>query len=339
MLDIFNSDAFSVISLTDRVNKMPFVPGRAGKLGIFDEEGVRTTTIAIEEANGLLSLIPSSPRGGPGFEHKRNKAKLRHLNIPHLELNDSVYPGEVQNVRLFGSDEGGADLAGVQAVVDGRLAEMMPKHDATVEYGRLGALKGIILDADGSTVIYNLFTEFGVSQDTVDFVLGTTTTNIIAKINTVKGLVEDELGAVTYDHVHCFAGKTWFQEFISHPQILAAYQYYASAPGGNPLRDDLRYNGFEFGGVIFEQYRGNVGGIAFIADAEATFFPVGVPGLYKTYYAPADYMETVNTIGLPRYSKQAPDPEFNRYRRLNTQSNPLSLCLRPKVLVKGTTSN
>ena len=32
VLDVFTSDAFSVASLTDAVNKRPFIPGRAGQV-------------------------------------------------------------------------------------------------------------------------------------------------------------------------------------------------------------------------------------------------------------------------------------------------------------------
>jgi hypothetical protein len=35
--------------------------------------------------------------------------------------------------------------------------------DATLEHLRIGAIKGQILDADGPAVIYDLFTEFGVT--------------------------------------------------------------------------------------------------------------------------------------------------------------------------------
>ena len=55
----------------------------------------------------------------------------------------------------------------------------------------------------------------------------------------------------------------------------------------------------------------------------------------RTVYAPADYIETVNTIGLPRYAKQATDQEFGRWVKLHTQSNPLPICTRPKTLIKG----
>ena len=50
--------------------------------------------------------------------------------------------------------------------------EMATKMDATLEHLRIGAIKGQILDADGSAVIYDLFTEFGVTAHTeIDFSL------------------------------------------------------------------------------------------------------------------------------------------------------------------------
>ena len=45
-MDIFNDDAFSVVSLTKAIEDTPFVPGRVGQLGIFSEEGVSTTSIS-----------------------------------------------------------------------------------------------------------------------------------------------------------------------------------------------------------------------------------------------------------------------------------------------------
>ena len=49
---------------------------------------------------------------------------------------------------------------------------------------------------------------------------------------------------------------------------------------------------------------------------------------------PPDYIETVNTLGLPRYAKAIPS-DNNKSVRLEMQTNPLSLCLRPRALIKG----
>ena len=55
---------------------------------------------------------------------------------------------------------------------------------------------------------------------------------------------------------------------------------------------------------MWENYRGQVGGTAFIDTNKCHIFPLGVPGLFRTYFAPADYIETVNTLGRRLYVKQ-----------------------------------
>ena len=92
---------------------------------------------------------------------------------------------------------------------------------------------------------------------------------------------------------------------------------------------------FSFAGVTWEEYRGSTGGTPFVPDAEAALFPEGSP-IFETYFAPADFNETVNTVGLPIYAKQAVDAEFQRWTKLHTQSNPLALCTRPRAVVKLT---
>ena len=49
MPDCFNGDAFSLVSLTEAITKLPFKPGRIGEMGLFTEKGVNTHTVVIEE--------------------------------------------------------------------------------------------------------------------------------------------------------------------------------------------------------------------------------------------------------------------------------------------------
>jgi Phage major capsid protein E len=55
--------------------------------------------------------------------------------------------------------------------------------------------------------------------------------------------------------------------------------------------------------------------VDFTDASKAYFFPVGVPGLFRQYNAPADFVETANTIGLPRYAKQVVNHQFARWVR------------------------
>jgi hypothetical protein len=59
-----------------------------------------------------------------------------------------------------------------------------------------------------------------------------------------------------------------------------------------------------------------------------------VPNLFRTYYAPADYNETVNTIGKQFYAKQYEMPNGKGWH-FDTQTNELNICTRPRVLLKG----
>lgn len=328
MNDVFNSNLFSLISLTEAVNHIPFKPSRIGQLGIFEEEGVATTSVVIEEKDGLLALLPTKRRGEPATVSKREKRVARSLTIPHIPFEETILAEAVQNVRAFGTEN---QLESVATVVNNALAKMRMSHEVTLEYLRAGALRGAILDANGSTSIYNLFTEFGVSETTVSFALTVATTKVKDKCLQVKRAIEDALGALPYTGIRALCGSTWFSNFIKHEDVEAAYDRYQE---GAFLRTDPRA-GFDFAGITFEEYRGTVSGVSFFDATQARFIPVGVPGLYKTYYAPADFMETVNTIGLPYYAKSERMP-FDRGINLHTQSNPLPICLRPACLIKGT---
>lgn len=334
-LDVFNSDAFSMTSLTDAINKRDYKPGRLGQLGIFDARGIPTPTLFVEEKSGQLRLVQTSARGGPGGSVGSNLRTARAFTVPHLQQNGTILADSIQNIRAFGSE---TEVQTIQNMVEERNGDMQDNILVTQEFHRVGALQGVILDADGTT-IYNLFTEFGVTQQTHDFVFTTTTTKVRSVITAAKRKAEDELGGAIITGWRGFCGKNWFDALVDHPTVVDAYKYQQ----GQQLQTDLR-NGFTYGDVQWEEYRGSVapqaGGsaVSFISDDQAFLVPI-VSGLFVTRFAPADYEETVNTMGLPFYAKQAPDPSgFNKYRALEVQSNPISLCLRPRAVIKLTKS-
>ena len=335
-LDVFNSDPFSLPSLTNAINKRPYKPGRLGQLGIFSARGITSTTLYVEEKSGVLSLVQTTARGAAGGSVGTNLRTARPFRVPHLQQNGTVVADEVQNVRAFGEE---SVTQTIQDLVNERNGEMQDNILVTQEFHRMGAIQGLVLDADGST-LFNLFTEFGVSQHTLDIALATTTTKVRNRIVAAKRLAEAELGGVTITGWRGFCGANYFDALVDHPTVIEAYKYQQ----GQTLGQDLRESGFAYGGVIWEEYRGSVapqaGGAAvdFINTDQAWLVPI-VPGMFVTRFAPADYEETVNTLGLPFYAKTAADPSgFNKYRALEVQSNPISLCLRPRAVIKLTKS-
>lgn len=141
--------------------------------------------------------------------------------------------------------------------------------------------------------------------------------------------------------VMALVSPEFFDKLIAHPQIRESYKYYA-ATGAQPLREDIRRR-FPHRGLIFEEYRGsgmlaNGSTARFIAAGEGHAFPLGTTQTFKTYFAPANKDEFVNTLGLEAYAWPVRTDD-ERGWRLIMESNPLPLCRRPQVLVKIHSSN
>lgn len=332
-VNLAKDPAFSVGELTQSINILPNKYGRLGETGLklFPFKGVRARTIYVEEQNGVLAILQSQPVGAPGQANKKGKRKMRSFVIPHFPLDDIVLPQDVDGIRAFGSQDA---LKTIQGEVLDRLQGMKNKHDITSEWLRNGALKGIILDADGST-IYNLYTEFGIVQKSVDFKLGTAGTDVPEKCREVARHIEDNLKGEVMTGIRVTASQEFWDKFIKHASVKAIFQNWSAAQA--KLGDDTR-KGFSLQGLTFEEYRGVASDAdgnsrRFIADGEGHAFPEGTTETFNTVCAPADFNETVNTVGLPYYAK-FDERKHGRGYDLHTQSNKLAMCYRPGILVK-----
>lgn len=324
-IEIFEDNAFTVPALTAAINEQPFVPGRLAELGLFEEEGVTTVTVQIEKDGETLALVAAGERGTSGQVVNSSKRILLPFNTVHLPERFAIKADEIQGIRAFGEQ---TELQAVQDVVTKRLAKARRQLDATHEFHRMGALNGYVLDADGSTILLNIFNRFGLTPVEVQMELANPDTKVRVKCVDALDAQEEALGATSSTGARAFCGKNFWRALIEHRSVVKTYEgsQYASA-----LRADGRES-FEFGGVIWERYRGKVGGISFVPDDEARLVPEGVPGLCITRFAPADYMDTVNTEGLPYYSQLEMMP-FKKGVAGEAQSNPLHLVTRPRAIV------
>ena len=336
MLDVFNNDAFSVTNLTDALNNIKFKPSRIGELGLFVGSGITTTSAAIEQRNGVLTLIPPTPRGAPGTTIGTGDRSMLDVRVPHFEINDTIMAERVQGVRAFGSEN--ALMPFIQMVTE-RGAEISQSFDVTEEYARIGAIKGVITYAGGSTL--NLFTVFGVTQlDEVDFDLDNASPAdgvLRKKCAAVTRSVSGVLDGLTYSSLHAFCGDNFFDDLLTHKEVRDTYKGWTQA---QILRDSYigpnksSWGQFEFGGIVWENYRGSVGATPFIDTNKCHIVPLGSPGLFRTYWSPADYEETVNTVGRRLYGKIYP-MQNGKGRHYDAQMNALSICTRPRCLLQG----
>jgi len=324
MVDPFTPSAFSLNTLTGAINNLKYTPARFSK--VFEESGVSTLDVAIEEQDGILSLVDIQPRGAPGKPVTGQKRKIRSFRIPHLPERALILADEVQGVRVFGMESQSEMLT---SRINDRLSIMRRNIDYTIESHRTQAVMGNYYDANGD--LQSLFTTFGVSQQTHALALSTTVSSAIRKkMFEVLQKVNSALDGVSYNGITVLCGDAFWAALLEDKDVKATYlnQIQANELRGNP---EASFTAF---GANWEWYRGtssvNLGN-----DAYA--IPIGVPGLCISRFAPANYVETVNTLGLPYYAKSEPI-ELGKGYVIEAQSNPLNLVTRPAAIIKLTIS-
>lgn len=321
-ISIFEDEAFSVTNLLAVINEEHVVPGQIAASGLFEEQGSSTVTQQIEKDGTTLQLVEAKPRGGVPQVVTASKRKLIPFNTIHLPQTFTIYADEIQGIRAFGSR---TELQSAQAVVEARIRKARLQMELTHEYQRIGAIKGLILDADGKTELLDIYQAFSLDRpDPISLGLDDPETDVSVVLVDVLDEQEEALGTTPSSTARGYAGKEFWAKLIAHKSVRDTYLNTLQA---SQLRGDRRL-AFEFGGVVWERYKGQLGGTHFVEPEEAHIVPEGVPGLFITAFAPADYMETVNTLGLPFYSKLERLP-YDKGIAGEAQSNPLHLCTKP----------
>ena len=339
ILNVFRQDAFSALELTGFIDRVPFRPTGIGDLGLFDDLPIRTTALAIEDRNQQLVIIPTSARGAPPTERITEKRKMRFFEVPRLAHGDSVYASELQNIREFGQQ---SVLMQVQTEVARRLAGptgLTSNMEYTWELHRLGAVQGLLLDSDGS-VLFNWFNEFGVTQPAeIPFNLSANTPKdgvLRALINkqVVRPMARAAQGAFTATtRIIAICGDDFWDALITHNDVLKTYYNWEAA---KELRKGTAFEGMEFGGVTWINYRGsNDTTTVAIAPDKVKFFPQGAPGIFQRALSPGESVDWVNTPGKPIYVIPIFDRDRGFWWRAETYSYPLHICTRPEVLFSG----
>ena len=337
LLNPFDAGGYSLAEMTQAINILPNVYTRLGQLGLFRFEGVTQRSVVIEQAEGVLNLLPTVPLGGPATVANRDVRSMRSFTVPWIPHDDVITPQDIQGVRGFGVADAADPLA---TVMERKLTRMRAKHAQTREYMEVNALRGIVKDGAGAT-LYDYFSEFGLAQLAVDFVLGTAGTPVQAKVRDVLRKVETELKGETMTGVLALVSPEFFDKLIGHARVEEAYRYFSST-GAQPLREDTRRR-FPFGGIVFEEYNATVtlstgATETLIPAGEGIAFPLGTLDTFVTYGAPANLIETVNTMGLPIYARQIARPDGSAIE-VKTEASVLPVNKRPRLAVRLHTSN
>ena len=346
-LDVFDSDPFKTITLTAAIEKIPFKPDGFGALGLFEDFPIYTETAAIEERDGLLTVIPFSERGTAGEQRTTELRKMRNFQVPRLRHEDTITAREVANIREFGTE---SVLMQVMTETARRFAGptgLLANIEYTWEYHRLAAIQGLLLDANGSTV-YNYFTDFGVTQPTeVAFNLAANLEGTLRPLanQVYRGIARAAKGAFTRgSRVYAACGDEFWDALVTHQDVVKTFYNWQAAAElrtGAALAQELyepgmlSFQAMLFGDIYWFNYRGSDDNSAIaIATNKCKFFPVNAPGIFRRIMSPGESIDWVNTLGRPYYARIIPDLLRNEWVKPEVSSYPLHICTRPATLVR-----
>ena len=84
------------------------------------------------------------------------------------------------------------------------MQQLKDNMTATMEFHRLGAIKGVVLDANGTTVLHDIFNTFGVTKKKMDISFPKTAADdanpILTSILNAKRHVEAAMGGTPFSH-------------------------------------------------------------------------------------------------------------------------------------------
>jgi hypothetical protein len=341
-LDIFRNPAFGLAEMADAYEKIDYTPTLIQTMGVFTPNPLRTTSFWFENRDGALKLIPTSPRGAPPAQRRTEKRAARALPTFRIALDDTLTASELMDIRAFGKT---SELQAVQEEINRRLegpTGLFRSAQYTFENMMMGALTGLMIDSDGSTLV-DFYSELGVSQaGELDFALdaaspadGALMLKCTEVTDNMRRAAKGEwmAGALA---VGLCSDEFW-KALIVHKEVREIWKLMLQ--GG--MRDGLEgllgnIPRVRIGDVVFIRYWGSDDGTVKIAANKVKFFPLGIPGLFQHVMAPGESFAHLGRPGQDIYPMILPDTSgANEWVKLCVRAYPLMYCRRPEMLQRG----
>lgn len=337
-------ERFSTLQLTMGINKRQNEYGLLNGLGLFAEEGITERHVKIETRNQTLSIIPTSPAGtpAPSDDDPDDRGVIPPIPTFRHAKKHTLLAEDLQGVREFGTED-------MPEYPDTKMMSMLDKiqreHRQTKEFLRWQALKGNVYDVDGSKLLYNVYSLMGETQKEIDWDLtdDTKADPILDGNNELMDYLEDEALGEMITGVVKFCSPGYFDTLQKNKSFREAYKYFSEQPGEiNPNRQMVRQ--FTYKGITYVRHRGTASykkkdgttvKHTFIPNNEAIAVPMGTYECFRTMFGPAEFLETVNTVGQEIYVKPKV-MDYDMGIELMSLSHQLNLVTKPRLVVKCT---
>lgn len=347
VLDVFDADAFSFVSLSKAVDMMAYVPDFLGSIpGLIQDVPIRTKEVWIERRGYQAALISTSARGAPPSQVGSDKRDARAFNTTRIAQASRVTPDELLAIRRFNSE---IDMKDVADEIARRMFKITSDMDLTEEYHRLNLVtKGKMLDTDGST-IYDWTSEFASQPSgaktlsnigSTAFTLSAGTLGSVRQnCNTVTRAIYRNLQAGNLPtgraQIVGLCDDGFYDQLTTHPEVRASFLNWTAA---QDLRNGVGavWQPFQFGNINFINYRGTDDNSTLaIPSNTVKFFPTNA-GIFQKAMAPGEKFEMLGTPGQNRYAMMVRDPLRDMWADVEVYTYPLYVCTLPQALAAGT---
>jgi len=337
--------AYTNSDLTREVNKIPNQFGYLGQLGIAPFEPKASVWVRVEYKNGQIFVLSSKPRGAPGELGPDEEEGGVILQIPHFPHMERISVDDVDG--LLQVVNGVVSQRSLDKELSRKLFTIRSNHNITLEYIRLGMLKGLIKDGSGKT-LYDLYELFGIQKKQINFNLNDESTDVREKCEEVIDHHMTHLRGETTNGTEAIVDSKFFANLVSHKNVE---KFWLQAQNSSEHKELRRQSSggnwgrvFDFGDIIWREYKGGLpvkkkdGTIETVPNVDAGkghAYPSGTQNMMKTFEAPPHHLAHVNEIpeeDLIFISTKELD--HGEGFDLKSQSNRLAICKQPECLVE-----
>lgn len=334
-----------VADMTQEILQIPMDWGLIGEMGVFRSNFGSQKTFMIptrtEDKAGLI--VDRSYEGGRNTRLQGERSGILG-KVPHFPLDDAIRPADLDGMLAPGAIlEAGTQLETVARLRVEKMEGLMRDHAQTKEYARGLALttgdvyapSGTLKTSYGNTI--NMYQEWGIARQTSTLNLNATVDPKISVDALFAAMQSDAYAGDRLEGFVVLCSPELFGTLTSHPYLRDIYTQASNFPQAEPLlvgrlRSNLgvRYRQFFYGGILFVEYPGVIGGQRVIPQNQGVAFPMG-DALGFMQFAPAQRFSSINQTAVEAYYFEKMGENDDKIEMM-TESNFATVLAKPYLV-------
>lgn len=337
--------------ITNLINRTPIQYGQIMNSGLFVFRGAFTEVVGVDVTESKSGLIPTSPwccdaavTQAPGTR------QIRTVVIPHTEIREAIMACDISGLRADNLTGYAQGLQSVMAERTKKLMQMRYNFDTTFEYRMLGALKGRVLDADGTSVILDVFKMFGATQTEQDVHISADSVDMLLEWS--EAIRKSRIGARSFTPIgyRAYVGSGLMDALLKNKDIKDIWKRCCDKQDNvlNGMMDATARSFNLMPGLEITEYIGTSAchtpsgePIEYLGDMEGILFPIPPRGfeMYELLGAPPKTVNLVNTMArntIYMWEKLICERDENDAEgiSLRGESNTLPIVKHPQALIR-----